>query len=76
MDPAIVDVNGAAKLLGVSATTIYTLARKGELPATRVGREWRFARHKLIDWIAAGSEVHHLAAALRRGQVRTKPRLP
>jgi excisionase family DNA binding protein len=49
MDKDIVDVEGAATLLGVSTTTIYNLARKGEIPATRVGREWRFARANLIQ---------------------------
>ena len=52
MDKEIVDVEGAATLLGVSTTTIYNLARKGEIPATRVGREWRFARANLIQWVA------------------------
>jgi excisionase family DNA binding protein len=37
MDKEIVDVEGAATLLGVSTTTIYNLARKGEIPATRIG---------------------------------------
>ena len=35
MDKEILDVEGAATLLGVSTTTIYNLARKGEIPATR-----------------------------------------
>jgi len=72
MDPAILDVNGAAELLGVSTTTIYALARKGRIPATRVGREWRFARHKLISWVATDSEADQLAVALRGAKLRTK----
>src|SRR5256885_9098483 len=55
MDKEILDVEGAATLLGVSTTTIYNLARKGEIPATRVGREWRFARSNLIQWVANGT---------------------
>ena len=35
MDREILDVEGAAGPLGVSPRTIYTLARKGEIPATR-----------------------------------------
>ena len=49
VDKEILDVEGAAILLGVSTTTIYNLARKGEIPATRVGREWRFARSNLLQ---------------------------
>jgi excisionase family DNA binding protein len=40
----ILDVDGASMLLAVSSSTIYSLARQGKIPATRVGREWRFAR--------------------------------
>lgn len=69
MDKDILDVEGAAMLLGVSARTIYTLARKGEIPATRVGRAWRFARRNLIAWVANGSQTDQLAAVLRTGQV-------
>jgi len=72
MDKDIVDVEGAATLLGVSTTTIYNLARKGDIPATRVGREWRFARQNLIQWVANGSAADQLSMALRRGRVAKK----
>jgi excisionase family DNA binding protein len=49
--------------------TVYALARKGDIPATRVGREWRFARSNLISWVANGSQADQLAAALRNGRV-------
>jgi len=69
MDEEILDVTRAAKVLGVSTKTIYTLARKGEIPATRVGREWRFARKSLIDWVATGSEADQLSKTLRNGKI-------
>jgi len=50
-------VEGAAALLGVSTRTIYTLASKGDIPATRMGRVWRFARRNLIAWVANGSQA-------------------
>jgi hypothetical protein len=33
------------------------LAREGELPARKVGREWRFARAALLDHLAGGGVV-------------------
>jgi excisionase family DNA binding protein len=69
MDKKILDVEGAAILLGVSTTTIYNLARKGEIPATRVGREWRFSRTNLIQWVANGAAADQLSVALSRGRV-------
>jgi excisionase family DNA binding protein len=72
MDIEILDVEGVARALGVSTRTIYDLARKGKIPAMRVGREWRFARQNLIKWIANGSEADQLAAALRNGRLVRK----
>jgi excisionase family DNA binding protein len=37
MDKDILDVEGAAMLLGVSSRTIYNLVRMGDIPTTRVG---------------------------------------
>ena len=64
MDEEILDVDGAARALGVSTRTIYSLARKGELPAMRVGREWRFSLRNLREWVANASQ-----AMLRNGRV-------
>jgi excisionase family DNA binding protein len=69
MDKDILDVAGAAVVLGVSVRTIYNLARKGDIPATRVGREWRFARKNLIAWVANGSQADQVATVLRNGRV-------
>jgi excisionase family DNA binding protein len=69
MDKEILDVEGAADVLGVSKTTIYKLAREGTIPATRVGREWRFSRTNLVKWIGNGTEADQLAKALRNGKI-------
>lgn len=37
--------------LKVNARTIYRLIRTGELPAVRIGRQWRFRRTDLDDWL-------------------------
>jgi excisionase family DNA binding protein len=36
-----------ADLLKMPVSTIYWLARRGELPAGRLGRTWRFLRPRL-----------------------------
>jgi excisionase family DNA binding protein len=38
--------------LKVTPRTIYRLIRSGELPAMRVGRQWRFRRADLDAWLA------------------------
>ena len=37
--------------LRVAPRTIYRLVRNGELPAVRVGRQWRFRRSDLDEWL-------------------------
>ncbi len=58
MDPEILDVAGAAELLGVSTRTIYNMVKCGELPAKKVGKEWRFSRRTLINWISGKTEAN------------------
>lgn len=47
----ILTVAEASRLLSISEATVYALAGKRELPACKVGREWRFVKSQLLDWI-------------------------
>ncbi|MGH3262996.1 MAG: helix-turn-helix domain-containing protein [Trebonia sp.] len=38
-----------AELLKIPVSTVYQLARRGELPASRLGRTWRFLRPRLEE---------------------------
>jgi excisionase family DNA binding protein len=42
-----------AELLQLPVSTIYYLARRGELPACRLGRAWRFLRPRIEQLLAA-----------------------
>jgi len=44
----------AAKHLRIGKSTMYRLARGGDLPAHRVGRVWRFDADELDEWLKAG----------------------
>ena len=37
--------------LKITPRTIYRLIRSGELPAVRIGRQWRFRRTDLDRWV-------------------------
>jgi len=41
-------------LLKVDRTTIYRMVDGGQLPAIRVGKQWRFARTEVERWLHAG----------------------
>jgi excisionase family DNA binding protein len=40
-------------LLRIPRSTVYDLARRGVLPAHRVGRAWRFLREEIEAWLRA-----------------------
>jgi excisionase family DNA binding protein len=41
-----------ADLLHLPVSTVYYLARRGEIPACRLGRAWRFLRPKIEELLA------------------------
>jgi excisionase family DNA binding protein len=40
-----------AEFLRIHPTTVYKLAKKGELPAFKVGGDWRFNRASIEKWL-------------------------
>ena len=45
-----------AGLLQVEEETVIELAEKRELPARKVGEEWRFSREAVLAWLAEEEE--------------------
>ena len=76
MSSEILDIQGAATLLGVSPRTVYRLAARSQLPGVKIGKEWRFSRKRLIGWVAQGGHSRNetdeqtLESLLRSGKVR------
>ncbi|MBM3989216.1 MAG: helix-turn-helix domain-containing protein, partial [Planctomycetes bacterium] len=44
----------AAELLGVSVKTFNKVLHTQNIPARKIGREWKFSRAALIEWVGAG----------------------
>jgi excisionase family DNA binding protein len=42
----VMSTREVADLLGIPRSTVYELARRGDLPARRVGRRWLFLRDR------------------------------
>ena len=55
MENEILNMDDAARLFGVSVKTFIKMLREEKVPARKIGREWRFSRKALIDWLAAGN---------------------
>lgn len=47
----LMTVREVADYLRFSPAKVYKMARAGEVPAARIGKEWRFKRDLLDDWI-------------------------
>ena len=49
----VMTASEVADLLHLPVSTVYHLARRGELPARRLGRTWRFLRPALEQLLEA-----------------------
>ena len=49
--PITLTTREVANILRVSDRTVQLLADKGELPAVRVGKRWRFTREVIRKWV-------------------------
>lgn len=54
MDNSVLNLEQAASLLDISEKTLIKLLKEEHLPARKLGREWRFSKEKLIQWLAEG----------------------
>jgi excisionase family DNA binding protein len=43
-----------AGLLHVDEAAVRTLARRGDIPGRKIGKDWRFLRTAVLEWLAAG----------------------
>jgi excisionase family DNA binding protein len=74
MDDRLLTANEVAAQLRVSTMTIYRLIRRGELPAVRVGRNYRVRASALDDYLRAQVvdpstvDLAELAEAENRGE--------
>jgi len=46
----VMETRQAAEFLGAHIETVRRMARRGELPAYKIGRDWRFSKETLTRW--------------------------
>ena len=64
----VLTVRDVADVLKVGTKTVYTMAQNGELPAFKVGGQWRFRRADIDRWIQAQLDAGTGAGRTRSGQ--------
>lgn len=51
MDDRIMTLEEVSKYLKLHRATVYKMAQAGKIPASKVGKVWRFKRVKLEAWL-------------------------
>ncbi len=48
----IMTIDELAKYLRLHTSTVYRMVRLGEIPASKIGNQWRFRKDVIDNWIA------------------------
>lgn len=75
-DREILNIEEAAALLGVSIKTFNKVLHSEDMPARKIGREWKFSRRALIDWVGSGQnrDFYRESEGAKPGEQNTKAR--
>ncbi len=63
----ILTIEEAASFLGVSVKTFNKVLHTQSIPARKIGREWKFSRQALVDWIGSGRSNEFYREASENG---------
>jgi excisionase family DNA binding protein len=55
----ILNIDEAARFLGVSVKTFNKVLHSANIPARKIGREWKFSRQALVDWVGNGNSADY-----------------
>jgi len=62
VEKEILTMEEAAELFSVSVKTFIKLLKEEKVPARKIGREWRFSRQALINWLSVGDSQQYSAS--------------
>jgi excisionase family DNA binding protein len=51
MSGELLTFKDAKEYLRVSSSTLYRLVQRKDVPASKIGRSWRFRKERLIIWL-------------------------
>ena len=49
--PDVMTLNEVAAYLRIPRSTVYKLVREGRIPGQKIGRQWRFRRAVVENWL-------------------------
>jgi excisionase family DNA binding protein len=51
IDKEVMNTDEAAQFLGLKPFTIREYAKRGVIPAKKIGKQWRFVKADLLAWL-------------------------
>ena len=77
MDNDVLNLDQAVEFFGVSERTMIKLLREERIPARKIGREWRFSKSALLNWLGEGDSINYInQAELYRVAEDTEGKVP
>ena len=58
MDSNILTLTELTAYLGIHSSTAYRLIKRKNIPAFKLGRDWRFNREHIDAWMVRGGSQH------------------
>jgi len=52
------DIDRACEITQKAKSTLYAIARRGDMPCIKNGKNWYFYEDELMDWIERGRHCH------------------
>ncbi len=52
-----ISLNEVAEYLGVAKDTIRNWIKKGLIPAHKIGRQWKFKKAEIDEWVSSGKSA-------------------
>ena len=65
----IMTVSALARYLRCNRHTLYGLLKKKQIPAFKLGKDWRFFRSAIDEWIATQQDTNPLVTKGRKSKV-------
>ena len=69
-DYEILTMKEICDLLKVHPSTVYKLVKQGEIPAFRIGSEWRFRRDTMLRLLSEKSNVSRVKKVSKAGMIK------
>jgi PTS system nitrogen regulatory IIA component len=54
MNSEVLTVQEVANYLRIDIRTVYRLAKNGDIPCIKIGRQWRFNRNDIKELVSGG----------------------